>query len=119
VGSCSRVTRPSGLFRGETAGEIPPTKSAFRESAYRGSLRRHLVMTCDPVAGLVQIPGIERNAVGAVKAVTALRLALAGDGTHKVTLDQVIETMRRTAAEMGSWYKDTSLGGLAVNVTRC
>jgi L-serine dehydratase len=89
------------------------------EQAAEIGMEHHLGLTCDPVAGLVQIPCIERNAVGAVKAVTAARLALAGDGTHKVTLDQVIETMRQTGADMRSRYKETSLGGLAVNVTEC
>jgi L-serine dehydratase len=89
------------------------------EQAAEIGMEHHLGLTCDPVAGLVQIPCIERNAVGAVKAVTAARLALAGDGTHKVTLDQVIETMRQTGLDMRSRYKETSLGGLAVNVTEC
>jgi L-serine dehydratase len=89
------------------------------EQAAEIGMEHHLGLTCDPVAGLVQIPCIERNAVGAVKAVTAARLALAGDGTHRVTLDQVIETMRQTGADMRSRYKETSLGGLAVNVTEC
>ena len=76
-------------------------------------------MTCDPVGGLVQIPCIERNAVAASTALTASRLALLGDGTHVVTLDTVIETMRQTGADMLSKYKETSLGGLAVNVPEC
>jgi L-serine dehydratase len=68
---------------------------------------------------LVQVPCIERNAVGAIKAIEASRLALMGDGTHRVSLDQVIETMRRTGADMDQKYKETSLGGLAVNVVEC
>lgn len=76
-------------------------------------------MTCDPISGLVQIPCIERNALGAVKAVAAAQLALHGNGEHKVSLDQVIETMRQTGADMQSKYKETSLGGLAVNVPLC
>ena len=76
-------------------------------------------MTCDPVAGLVQVPCIERNALGAVKAVTAASLALKGDGVHFVPLDACIETMRQTGNDMNEKYKETSLGGLAVNVVEC
>ena len=76
-------------------------------------------MTCDPVAGLVQVPCIERNALGAVKAVTAASLALHGDGQHIVPLDACIETMRQTGRDMDSKYKETSQGGLAVNVVEC
>jgi L-serine dehydratase len=76
-------------------------------------------MTCDPIGGLVQIPCIERNAFGAVKAVNAASLALRGDGTHRVSLDQVIATMRETGADMQTKYKETSLGGLAINFTEC
>lgn len=83
------------------------------------AMEHHLGMTCDPVAGLVQIPCIERNAMGSLKAVNAARLALMGDGQHKVSLDQVIATMRQTGMDMKSIYKETSLGGLAVNVIEC
>ena len=76
-------------------------------------------MTCDPVGGLVQIPCIERNAMGAVKAINAASLALQGDGEHYVSLDTVIETMRQTGEDMQSKYKETSQGGLAVNVVAC
>ena len=76
-------------------------------------------MTCDPVGGLVQIPCIERNAMGAIKAINAARLALRGDGRHEVSLDQVIRTMVQTGADMKSRYKETSRGGLAVNVIEC
>ena len=76
-------------------------------------------MTCDPIGGVVQIPCIERNAFGAVKAVSAASLALRGDGTHRVSLDQVIATMRQTGADMQTKYKETSLGGLALNVPEC
>ena len=79
----------------------------------------NLGLTCDPVAGLVQVPCIERNAVGSIKAVEAARLALLGDGTHRVSLDEVIETMRKTGQDMMEIYKETSLGGLAVNVVEC
>lgn len=89
------------------------------ENAAEIGMEHNLGLTCDPVRGLVQIPCIERNATGAVKAVDAARLALIGDGTHHISLDQVIETMRRTGADMRESYKETSLGGLAVNVPEC
>ncbi|OAM76092.1 L-serine ammonia-lyase [Devosia elaeis] len=89
------------------------------ENAAEIALEHHLGMTCDPVGGLVQIPCIERNAFGAVKAVTAASLALKGDGTHAVPLDACIETMRQTGHDMSEKYKETSLGGLAVNVVAC
>ena len=89
------------------------------ENAAEIGMEHHLGMTCDPVGGLVQIPCIERNAFGAVKAINAASLALHGDGSHKVSLDQVIATMRQTGADMQSKYKETSLGGLAVNFIEC
>ncbi|MDX3926989.1 MAG: L-serine ammonia-lyase [Shinella sp.] len=89
------------------------------ENAAEIALEHHLGMTCDPVAGLVQVPCIERNALGAVKAVTAASLAVKGDGTHFVPLDACIETMRQTGADMSEKYKETSTGGLAVNVVEC
>jgi L-serine dehydratase len=89
------------------------------ENAAEIALEHHLGMTCDPVKGLVQVPCIERNGLGAVKAVTAASLALRGDGTHFVPLDSCIETMRQTGLDMSSNYKETSLGGLAVNVPNC
>lgn len=89
------------------------------ENAAEIALEHHLGMTCDPVAGLVQVPCIERNALGAVKAVTAASLAMKGDGTHFVPLDAAIETMRQTGLDMNERYKETSLGGLAVNVVEC
>jgi L-serine dehydratase len=89
------------------------------ENAAEIALEHHLGMTCDPVAGLVQVPCIERNALGAVKAVTAASLALKGDGQHFVPLDACIETMRQTGNDMSEKYKETSLGGLAVNVVEC
>jgi L-serine dehydratase len=82
-------------------------------------MEHNLGLTCDPVGGLVQIPCIERNAMGAVKAVTAARMALRGDGTHAVSLDSVIKTMRETGADMKTKYKETSRGGLAVNIVEC
>ena len=86
------------------------------ENAAEIGIEHHLGMTCDPIGGLVQIPCIERNGMGAVKAITAASLALNGDGTHFVSLDEVIETMRQTGADMQDKYKETSLGGLAVHV---
>jgi len=89
------------------------------ENAAEIALEHHLGMTCDPVGGLVQVPCIERNAFGAVKAVTAASLALRGDGTHLVALDTCVETMRQTGVDMSDRYKETSQGGLAVNVVAC
>ncbi|HZO22104.1 MAG TPA: L-serine ammonia-lyase [Steroidobacteraceae bacterium] len=89
------------------------------ENAAEIGMEHNLGLTCDPVAGLVQIPCIERNAMGAVKAINAARLAMRGDGSHKVSLDQVIATMRQTGADMSTIYKETSQGGLAVNVPEC
>ncbi|WP_137128523.1 L-serine ammonia-lyase [Roseomonas sp. HF4] len=89
------------------------------ENAAEIGLEHNLGLTCDPVAGLVQVPCIERNAIGAVKAINAARLALHGDGTHLVSLDQVVATMRQTGLDMSHKYKETSLGGLAVNVIAC
>jgi len=89
------------------------------ENAAEIGMEHNLGLTCDPVGGLVQIPCIERNAMGAAKSINAARLALFGDGRHYVTLDKVIETMRQTGADMHTKYKETSLGGLAVNVVAC
>jgi L-serine dehydratase len=89
------------------------------ENAAEIGMEHNLGLTCDPVAGLVQIPCIERNAMGSVKAINAARLALRGDGSHKVSLDQVISTMRQTGIDMSTIYKETSQGGLAVNVPEC
>ena len=89
------------------------------ENAAEIALEHHLGMTCDPVRGLVQVPCIERNGLGAIKAVSAASLALRGDGQHLVPLDAAIETMRQTGADMSEKYKETSLGGLAVNVPNC
>lgn len=89
------------------------------ENAAEIAMEHHLGMTCDPVGGLVQIPCIERNAMGAVKAVNAARMALIGDGQHKVSLDKVIKTMWETGRDMNRIYKETSQGGLAVNVIEC
>jgi L-serine dehydratase len=90
------------------------------ENAAEIGMEHNLGLTCDPIKGLVQVPCIERNTMGAVKAINAARLAvLHGDGTHRVSLDKVIETMRQTGVDMQAKYKETSLGGLAVNVVEC
>jgi len=89
------------------------------ENAAEIGMEHHLGLTCDPVGGLVQIPCIERNAIASVKAINAARMALRGDGTHFVSLDQVIKTMRETGADMMTKYKETSRGGLAVNIVEC
>ena len=89
------------------------------ENAAEVGIEHNLGLTCDPVGGLVQIPCIERNAIASVKAINAARLALHGDGSHKVSLDKAIKTMRETGADMKSKYKETSRGGLAVNVVEC
>ncbi len=89
------------------------------ENAAEIALEHHLGMTCDPVGGLVQAPCIERNGLGAIKAISAASLALRGDGTHLISLDACVETMRQTGLDMNTNYKETSLGGLAVNVIEC
>ena len=89
------------------------------ENAAEIGVEHNLGLTCDPVGGLVQIPCIERNAIGAVKAITAARMAVRGDGEHKVSLDKAIKTMRETGADMKVKYKETARGGLAVNVIEC
>jgi L-serine dehydratase len=89
------------------------------ENAAEIGMEHNLGLTCDPIGGLVQVPCIERNAMGSVKAINAARLALQGDGTHKVSLDKVIKTMWRTGADMSSKYKETARGGLAVNIIEC
>jgi L-serine dehydratase len=89
------------------------------ENAAEIGMEHNLGLTCDPVGGLVQVPCIERNAMAAVKAINAARIALRGDGTHIVSLDKVIKTMRETGADMKIKYKETARGGLAVNVIEC
>jgi L-serine dehydratase len=89
------------------------------ENAAEIGIEHNLGLTCDPVGGLVQIPCIERNAVASVKAITAARLAVRGDGRHHVSLDKAIKTMRETGADMKSKYKETARGGLALNVVEC
>jgi L-serine dehydratase len=100
----------------------PMRAAVFPENlAVRGRLAavRHLGMPCDPIGGLVQIPCIERNAMGAIKAINVAALVLNGDTTHHVSLDRVIEMMRRTGADMHSKYRETSRGGLAVSAVEC
>jgi len=99
--------------------EVLGGTNAQIENAAEIGMEHNLGLTCDPVGGLVQIPCIERNAMGAVKAINAARIALRGDGSHKVSLDRVIKTMRETGADMKSKYKETSRGGLAINVIEC
>ena len=89
------------------------------ENAAEIGMEHNLGLTCDPIGGLVQVPCIERNAMGSIKAINAARLALQGDGSHKVSLDKVIRTMRDTGADMSSKYKETARGGLAVNIIEC
>ena len=110
VGSASAMAAAGyAAIRGGTSAQV--------ENAAEIALEHHLGMTCDPVAGLVQVPCIERNAFGAIKAVAAASLALRGDGTHIVPLDVCIETMRQTGADMDERYRETSRGGLAANLT--
>ncbi len=110
--ACSMAAAGLAAVMGGTPAQV--------ENAAEIGMEHNLGLTCDPVAGLVQVPCIERNTMGAVKAINAARLAvLYGDGQHRVSLDKVIETMRQTGVDMQSKYKETSLGGLAVNVTVC
>ncbi len=109
--ACSMAAAGLTAALGGTPGQI--------ENAAEIGMEHNLGLTCDPVGGLVQVPCIERNAVGAIKAIEASRLALVGNGDHRVSLDQVIETMRKTGLDMNERYKETSLGGLAVNVVAC
>ena len=112
VGSaCSMAAAGLAAVMGGTAAQV--------ENAAEIGIEHNLGLTCDPVGGLVQIPCIERNAVAAVKAITAARMALHGDGTHHVSLDTAIKTMRDTGADMKDKYKETSQGGLAINVVEC
>lgn len=118
VGCQGEVGSASAMAAAGAAAVLGGTPAQI-ENAAEIALEHHLGMTCDPVAGLVQVPCIERNAFGAVKAMTAASLALRGDGTHFVHLDACIETMRQTGNDMSEKYKETSLGGLAVNVPGC
>ncbi len=109
--ACSMAAAGLAEVRGGTPGQV--------ENAAEIGMEHNLGLTCDPIGGLVQIPCIERNAMAAVKAINAARIALRGDGAHFVSLDKVIKTMRETGADMKSKYKETSRGGLAVNVIEC
>jgi L-serine dehydratase len=109
--ACSMAAAGLAEVRGGTPEQV--------ENAAEVGMEHNLGLTCDPVGGLVQIPCIERNAMGAVKAINAARLSLRGDGRHHVSLDKVIKTMRETGADMKSKYKETARGGLAVNVIEC
>ena len=109
--ACSMAAAGLAAALGATNGQI--------ENAAEIAMEHNLGLTCDPIGGLVQIPCIERNAMGAVKAIDAQRLAMLGDGQHSVSLDKVIATMKRTGEDMSHIYKETSLGGLAVNLAEC
>ena len=104
---------------GHGLAEIMGGSPEIVENAAEIGMEHNLGLTCDPVGGLVQVPCIERNAMAAIKAISAARMALRGDGKHFVSLDKVIKTMRDTGADMKSHYKETSRGGLAVNVIEC
>lgn len=118
MGCQGEVGVACSMAAGGLAAALGGSNDHVEEAAEIG-MEHNLGLTCDPIGGLVQIPCIERNAMGAVKAINAAKLAMHGDGTHKVTLDQVIETMRQTGLDMSSHYKETSQGGLAVNVPEC
>jgi L-serine dehydratase len=109
--ACSMAAGALAAVQGGTPAQV--------ENAAEIGMEHHLGLTCDPVGGLVQIPCIERNAIAAVKAINAARMALRGDGTHHVSLDKVIKTMRETGADMMTKYKETARGGLAVNIVEC
>lgn len=118
VGCQGEVGVACSMAAGALTEALGGTVQQVEEAAEIG-MEHNLGLTCDPIKGLVQIPCIERNAMGAVKAINASRLALRGDGKHFVSLDRVIQVMKRTGADMSSRYKETSRGGLAVNLTEC
>ncbi|MDR3517519.1 MAG: L-serine ammonia-lyase [Azospirillaceae bacterium] len=118
VGCQGEVGVACSMAAGGLAAAMAGTPAQI-ENAAEIAMEHNLGLTCDPIGGLVQIPCIERNAIGAVKAINAARLALRNDGSHHVSLDKVIQTMRQTGADMQSKYKETSLGGLAVNMPEC
>ncbi len=118
VGCQGEVGSACSMAAGGLAEIIGGTPEQVENAAEIG-IEHNLGLTCDPVGGLVQIPCIERNAVGAIKAITAARMALYGDGVHHVSLDKAIKTMRETGADMKDKYKETSRGGLALNVVEC
>lgn len=118
VGCQGEVGVACSMAAGALAAILGGTPEQIENAAEIG-MEHNLGLTCDPVGGLVQIPCIERNAMGSVKAINAARMALRGDGAHHVSLDAVIRTMKQTGEDMKSTYKETSLGGLAVNVVEC
>jgi L-serine dehydratase len=118
VGCQGEVGVACSMAAGGLAAAMGGTNAQVEHAAEIG-MEHNLGMTCDPIGGLVQIPCIERNAMGAVKAVHACRMALAEEDEHKVSLDQVIRTMYETGLDMQSRYKETSLAGLALNVIEC
>ncbi len=118
VGCQGEVGVACSMAAGALAAVLGGTVAQVENAAEIG-MEHNLGMTCDPVGGMVQIPCIERNAMGAVKAINAARMALRGDGTHYVSLDKVIRTMMQTGADMKAKYKETSRGGLAVNIIEC
>jgi L-serine dehydratase len=118
VGCQGEVGVACSMAAGALAEVLGGTPAQVENAAEIG-MEHNLGLTCDPVGGLVQVPCIERNAMGSVKAINAARMALRGDGTHFVSLDKVIKTMRETGADMMTKYKETSRGGLAVNVIEC
>ena len=118
MGCQGEVGVACSMAAGGLAAALGATNHQIENAAEIG-MEHNLGLTCDPIGGLVQIPCIERNTMGAIKAINAAYLALHGDGKHIVSLDQVIETMRQTGEDMKSKYKETSLGGLAVNVVEC
>jgi L-serine dehydratase len=118
MGCQGEVGVACSMAAGGLVAALGGTNDTVEEAAEIG-MEHNLGLTCDPIGGLVQIPCIERNAMGAIKAINAARLAMHGDGTHKVSLDHVIETMRQTGLDMSKSYKETSQGGLAVNVPEC
>ncbi len=118
VGCQGEVGSACSMAAGALAEVLGGTPEQVENAAEIG-MEHNLGLTCDPVGGLVQIPCIERNAIASVKAINAARMALRGDGKHFVSLDKVIKTMRETGADMKTKYKETSRGGLAVNVIEC
>ncbi len=118
VGCQGEVGSACSMAAGALAEVLGGTPEQVENAAEIG-MEHNLGLTCDPVGGLVQIPCIERNGMAAVKAVTAARMALRGDGSHKVSLDKVIKTMKDTGADMSVKYKETARGGLAVNIIEC
>ncbi|MDN5774568.1 MAG: L-serine ammonia-lyase, partial [Brevibacterium aurantiacum] len=118
VGCQGEVGSASSMAAGGLAAIMGGTPEQI-ENAAEIAMEHNLGLTCDPISGLVQVPCIERNAIAAGKAINASRMALWGDGQHRVSLDEVIETMRQTGADMSSKYKETAQGGLAVNVVEC